>query len=414
MPTATGTAEAGRVRGRAPATQRPTGWEEGKPILDGKLLPVPELVAIDLPGGPAFVDALRRAWDGGDAVLPVDQRLAAPARTALLDQLAPTRIVGPGGEGRWRGRPVDEGDAVVMATSGTTGTPKGVVLTHHALRASAVATSTRLGVDPAIHRWLACLPLNHIGGLSVLTRAMITGTPVAVLPGFDHDAVVAASGPDVLVSLVATALGRVGAGRFHTVVLGGAAPPTAVAANAVITYGLTETGSGVVYDGVPLAGVDVDVTPSGLIRLRGPMLLRAYRDGTSPLDAEGWLTTGDAGERDPAGRLLVHGRADELIITGGENVWPAAVETLLRRHPGVSDVAVGGRPDPEWGQRVVAWVIPRTPSQPPDLASLRRLVTDALAGFAAPRELVLVDDLPRTAIGKIRRGALSAGWPATG
>lgn len=372
----------------------------------GKLLPVSELVAIDLPGGPGFVDALQRVWGDGDAALPVDQRLAPAAREALLDHLAPARVIHDGGETRRRGRPVESGDAVVMATSGTTGIPRGVILTHRALAASATATSARLGVDPDRHRWLACLPLNHVGGLSVLSRALHTGTPVDVLAGFDRAAVLALSGPGVLVSLVATTLRRVGAEHFHTVVLGGSAPPEAVAPNVVSTYGLTETGSGVVYDGGALDGVEIDVTPAGLIRLRGPMLLRAYRDGTVPLDADGWLATGDAGAIDESGRLVVYGRIDEMIITGGENVWPSAVEPILRRHPGVADVAIAGRPDPEWGQRVVAWVIPRTPSRPPDLDDLRRLVVDELAGFAAPRELVLVDELPRTSIGKIRRSLL--------
>ena len=364
-----------------------------------------ELVAIDLPGGPGFVDALQRVWGDGDAALPVDQRLAPAAREAMLDHLAPARVIHDGGETRRRGAPVSDGDAVVMATSGTTGVPKGVILTHGALAASATATSARLGVVADRHRWLACLPLNHVGGLSVLTRALHTGTPVDVLAGFDRAAVLALSGPDVLVSLVATTLSRAGAEHFHTVVLGGSAPPEGLAPNVVSTYGLTETGGGVVYDGLPLDGVEIDVTPAGLIRLRGPMLLRTYRDGTVPFDTDGWLATGDAGAIE-SGRLLVFGRNDEMIITGGENVWPDAVEPILRRHPGVADVAVAGRADPEWGQRVVAWVIPRAPSRPPDLDALRRAVTDELAGFAAPRELVLVDELPKTSIGKIRRALL--------
>lgn len=369
---------------------------------------MPELVAIDLPGGPDFVAALLRAWDAGDAVLPVDQRLAAPAKQQLFDALAPSVVIGPDEAiaRRHGGRPVEPGDALVVATSGTTGRPKGVVLTHAAVEASARATSARLGVDPGRHRWLACLPLSHVGGLSVVTRSLRTGTPVTVLPAYDASAVAAEAGPDVMVSLVATALPRTPASLFSKVVLGGSAPPAELAPNVVTTYGLTETGSGVVYDGRPLAGAEMAVDGGGEIRLRGPMLLRAYRDGTVPLDADGWFRTGDVGTIGPDGRLVVVGRRGDMIVSGGENIWPGPVEDVLRSHPGVADVAVAGRPDPEWGQRVVAWVVPADPAAPPGLEELRDLVGERLARFAAPRQVVLTAALPRTSIGKVRRDAL--------
>ena len=350
------------------------------------------------------MDALRAAWDGHDAVLPVDQRLSPAAKAGLLDRLRPAVVVGAAGRTRRPGGvPVEAGDALVVATSGTTGEPKGVVLTHHAVAASAQATTARLGVDRQRHRWLACLPLNHVGGLSVVTRSLLTGTPVTVLPGFDADAVRQESGPAVLVSLVATALGRVGAELFHTVLLGGSAPPSGLPANVVTTYGLTETGSGVVYDGVPLDGVDLRIEPgTGEIAVRGPMLLRAYRDGECPLDKNGWFRTGDCGSIDAAGRLQVIGRLSDVIITGGENVWPGPVEDALRSVAGVADVAVAGRPDPEWGEEVVAWVVPSDPGRPPALSELRQVVADRVAPFAAPRRLVIVTGLPRTSIGKVR------------
>ncbi len=169
----------------------------------GKLAKMADLVAIDLPGGPAFVEALVGAWEAGEAVAPLDRRLAPPARRALLAVLRPAWVLGPEGRRRYgAGLEVETGDALVMATSGSTGQPKGVVLTHDAVAASARATSARLGVDPGRHRWLACLPLNHIGGLSVVTRALATGVPLEVLDGFDAGAVTARAGPDVLVSLV--------------------------------------------------------------------------------------------------------------------------------------------------------------------------------------------------------------------
>jgi O-succinylbenzoic acid--CoA ligase len=375
---------------------------------------VPDLVAIDMPGGQGFVDALRRAWDGGAAVLPVDQRLAPPAKASLLARLRPTVVAWADGRSRLNdGQPVEDGDALVVATSGTTGEPKGVVLTHAAVEASARATSARLRVDPGSHRWLACLPLSHVGGLAVVTRSLLTGCPLTVLPGFDAQVVAAESGPDVFVSLVHTALRRTGAELFHTVVLGGSAPPPRMPANVVTTYGMTETGSGVVYDGLPLDGVEVAIDGStSEILLRGPMLLRAYRDGEVPLDSGGWLATGDSGRIRTDGSLEVDGRIAEMIVTGGENVWPVPVEVALREHPGVRDVAIGGVPDPDWGQEVVAWVVPADPGSPPSLGELRSVVAQRLAPFAAPRRVVLVESLPRSAIGKVRKDLLTV--PGTG
>jgi o-succinylbenzoate---CoA ligase len=356
---------------------------------------VRRLIVVDARGTPGFVDDLRRAWDAGDAVLPLDPRLPGPARDRLLAAARP-------------GEPVEDGDALVVATSGTTGEPKAAVLTHDAVAASARATSARLAVDPARDRWLACLPLAHVGGLAVVTRALVTGTPLTLHDGVDATAVeaAAATGGCTLVSLVPTVLARLDASGFRTVVLGGSAMPPDLPANAVTTYGMTETGSGIVYDGVPLDGVEVRVV-DGEIRLRGPMLARAYRDGTDPRDRDGWLPTGDAGAWDAeAGLLRVFGRTDDVVVTGGENVWPAAVERVLARHPAVAEVAVVGRPDPEWGQVVVALVVAADPADPPSLLDLRDAVRAELPAYAAPRQLDLVPDLPRTASGKVARTRL--------
>jgi O-succinylbenzoic acid--CoA ligase len=357
---------------------------------------VRRLVVVEARGTDAVVDRLRRAWDEGDAVLPLDPRLPGPARDRVLAAARPDE-------------PVEEGDALVVATSGTTGDPKAVVLTHEAVAASARATSARLAVDPDRDRWLACLPLAHVGGLSVVTRALLTGTPLVVHDGFDAEAVAGAAteGGCTLVSLVATALRGVDPAAFRVVVLGGSAMPPDLPPNAVATYGMTETGSGVVYDGVPLDGVELQVV-GGEIQVRAPMLLRCYRDGTDPKDADGWFPTGDAGTWDPETYVLsVSGRTGDLVITGGENVWPVAVERVLARHPGVAEVAVIGRPDPEWGSRVVALVVPADPAEPPTLASLRDAVRAELPAYAAPRELELVAALPRTTLGKVARGRLT-------
>ena len=192
---------------------------------------------------------------------PLDPRLPPVAKRVLLDALRPTRIVGSDGEQRKLpdGVPVEVGDALVVATSGTSGEPKGVVLTHDAVAASAAATTARLGIDPARHTWLACLPLAHIGGLSVITRSIVCGTPLVVLPGFEADEVEALgrSGRVTHVSLVSTALQRLDPSVFACVLLGGSKPPVDLPPNAVTTYGMTETGSGVVYDGVALEGVEL-------------------------------------------------------------------------------------------------------------------------------------------------------------
>ena len=354
-------------------------------------------------------------------------------RQVLLDALRPTRIVGSDGEQHALpdGIGVEDGDALVVATSGTSGQPKGVVLTHDAIAASAEATSERLHIDPARHAWMACLPLAHIGGLAVVTRSIVTGTPVVVLPGFEAETVESAgrSGMVSHVSLVMTALQRLDPSVFTCVLLGGSRVPDALPSNVVATYGMTETGSGVVYDGWPLEGVEVsfralpradgggeastDRRPDaeGEILIRAPMLLRCYRDGddgrvVGPDGRRDWFATGDAGRLDVEGKLVVSGRIDDVITTGAEKIWPDVIERILVTHPGVAEVAVWKRPDREWGERVVAWVVPTDDG--PTLDELRQMVTDVIAPWAAPKELVLVDDLPRSAAGKVRRRALDA------
>jgi o-succinylbenzoate---CoA ligase len=375
------------------------------------------LVALDIAPGAQFVEALQRLWDEGDAVLPIDQRLPFEAKRLLLDALAPAAVVSAQGESpRELSVPCAPGDALVVPTSGTTGLPKGVVLTHDAVAASAMATSARIGIDPSRHHWLSCLPLAHIGGLSVVTRALLTGTPLTILPAFDAETVNSAPGSGMThTSLVVSALDRIDASRWECIVVGGSAMPTDLPPNTLRTYGMTETGSGVVYNGVPLDGVEVRVV-DGCLELRGPMLFRTYRQraangvltphGTDPFTADGWFVTGDQGEVSDLGEVSVFGRVGDVIITGGEKVWPDAVERVLRSAPNVREVAVAGRPDSKWGSRVVAWIVPLVTGHPPSLDSLREHTKLSLPAYAAPQEIRICATLPRTPTGKVQRSQL--------
>lgn len=368
-----------------------------------------KLVALALGGSDRFVAECQRAWNAGDALLVVDRRLPSLAREELVARMGASVLVDEDERHRLRGGwPVEEGDALVMATSGSTGQPKGVVLTHDAVRANVDATCGWLGVDPTTDCWLACLPLAHVGGLSVVARALLTDTPLVVHDGFDAEAVErAARAGATLTSVVPTALARIDASLFRCVLVGGAAVPTERPANVVATYGMTETFSGVVYDGWPLDGVEIRVV-EGEVQLRCAMLCRAYRDDPSvePVDADGWFATGDAGELSAQGQLRVFGRRDDMIITGGQNVWPVAVERAIADVPSVAACAVTGRADPEWGERVTAVVVPADAANPPTLEALADAVKQTLPAYCAPKSLELVTALPTTPLGKVKRHEL--------
>lgn len=369
-----------------------------------------ELIALDLPAGPAFLQALISVWEDGDAALPLDPNAPPAHNAAMLDSMRPAAVLDAQGERHKLpgSLPVEDGDALVVLTSGTTGEPKGAVHTHRGIEYAAFCSSTAAGVI-ANSCWLACLPLSHVGGLSVVTRAVLTGTELQMLERADPKAIAEAQRQGAThVSLVPTILGRIDPEPFHSILLGGSAIPIDRPSNTIATYGMTESFGGVVYEGLALNGVEMRTTPDGLIELRSPTMLRSYRNGSNPLDAQGWLRTGDLGQIDSAtGTLTVLGRVDEVIVTGGEKVWPHTVEAVLLQHDAVSEVAVIGIADPEWGQRVVALVVPMPGQLPLSLQAARELVRNQLPVASAPKEIRLVDSLPRTSVGKLRRMTLT-------
>ncbi|WP_100482846.1 o-succinylbenzoate--CoA ligase [Mycobacteroides abscessus] len=373
------------------------------------------LRALPVPSGQTVLGLLPRLaelLDGrGDAVLPVPADDADHAHF-LASELSANE-------------PIADDVAVVISTSGTTGKPKGAMLTGQALTASGTATATRLG-GPG--QWLLALPPHHIAGMQVLLRSIQAGSDPVVLdvstgfsvPDFVR-AVAEMTGSRRYISLVATqlvkALGDAEASEalasFDAVLLGGGPLPATVAIRAaqarvpvVRTYGMSETCGGCVYDGVALDGVEVRIGPEGRISLGGATVATGYRNipEHKAFAEHGWFHTDDFGELDE-GRLRVLGRLDEAISTGGLTVVPQVVEAALGAHPLVADCAVFGVPDDRLGQRVAAAVVPSAAGAP-TLEDLREHVTAALDGTAAPRELHLLDELPRRGIGKLDRRAL--------
>ncbi|GAA0974438.1 o-succinylbenzoate--CoA ligase [Acrocarpospora macrocephala] len=354
--------------------------------------------ALLLPPGPELLESVRKAvFAEGPAVLPLSPGLPAAALKTTLDALRPTHVITQDGVERVAGgAPARAEVAVIIATSGSTGAPKGVELSAAALVASAAASLQRIGA--AGERWLCCLPTSHISGLQVLVRAMLSETVPIVHERFSAGAVAASGAGHV--SLVPTQLRRlVDSGAdlsgFRTILLGGAAaPPDLLAAHPgiVTTYGMSETSGGCVYDGTPLYNVDLEIGPDGRITIGGPVLFSGYRFG-EPFGG-GRYRTSDLGIWE-AGRLTVLGRADDVINTGGQKVVAGTVAAVLAEHPGVDEVAVLGRPDPEWGEIVVAVV-----AGPAELGELRAFAKERLPAYAAPRAVMRVRSLPLLPNGK--------------
>jgi O-succinylbenzoic acid--CoA ligase len=430
-----------------------------------------DLVATLLGNGPDFVELFHASALCGATLLPLNVRLTARELAFQLGDARPRLLVHGDGAlaelarraahaSEWRelallATPIGDGPeaplcsrldvddpAAVVFTSGTSGSPKGAVLSHGSLVWSAFGSMLHLGHAPGDH-WLACLPLFHVGGLSILVRAALGGSTVTVHERFDAERVNAALDEDgiTLVSLVAAMLaavldargGRPAPPGLRCALLGGGPTPPELVERAlalrfpvVTTYGLTEAASQVATAGTPLFwnelallspdGVALPPGEPGEIAVRGPTLMSGYLnhpDETARALRDGWLRTGDVGLRDASGELRVLDRRSDLIVSGGENVYPAEVEAVLLAHPAVAEAGVAGEPEPRLGRRVAAWIVAR-PGARADAAELDAFCRERLAGYKVPRAYYFVPSLPRGASAKLLRRELRAPEPVLG
>lgn len=302
---------------------------------------------------------------------------------------------------------------LVVATSGSTGTPKRVVLTRAAVLASIGASAARLGASGP---WVLVLPPSYVAGVQVVLRSLVAGHEPTLLErdGWpDGEAWFTSLVPTQLRRLLASPADVAALRRAHTVLLGGGpigadlrTQAEAAGVHVVATYGSAETAGGCVYDGVPLDGVAVALGEGGRVRIAGPTLFSRYDDQpdlTRQVLVDGWFLTSDAGRIDEDGRLALIGRLDDVIVTGGLNVPGPAVAERLRAHPAVAEAEVLGLPDAEWGNRVVALVVPAGPAE---LDDLRDWVAGVHPRAWAPRQLVVLDAIPLLPNGKPDRQAL--------
>ncbi|HTS79892.1 MAG TPA: o-succinylbenzoate--CoA ligase [Myxococcaceae bacterium] len=417
-----------------------------------------ERVAVLAENHPATVQLLFALRRLGAALVPLNVRLAPTELREQAKRVAPRLILAdgprldllPGAErldAPAAGSPVTDdassasADWALLFTSGTSGTPKAARLSVGAFDALARASAANLGPRHG-DRWLCNLPLFHVGGLAMAVRCAHDGATLVLHPRFDADAVVSTVRDEGIthLSLVARTLQQcldagLARGRLRGILVGGGPVPPALVERAraagfpvLLTYGLTEACSQVTTErpaaadgrtaGHPLPGLELRVLgpagqplaagEEGTIAVRGATLMQGYLgDGAATAEAlrEGWLLTGDIGRLDAAGRLTVLARRTDLILSGGENVYPAEVEAVLAAHPGVAEVAVVGRPDPAWGQVPVAVVVPRAAGAVEDL---RHWARARLAAFKVPADVVPARALPRTAAGKVDRAALQA------
>jgi O-succinylbenzoic acid--CoA ligase len=359
----------------------------------------PNRTAVEAPDGSlTYAELLRRARSvklDGDVVpiaLPPGLDFAVTLHACLLSGRAAMPV-----DLRERRRPeapsVGEDVALVMHTSGTTGEPQPVELTHGQILAQAQGTAAALAVTDD-ERWLCPLPLSHVGGLMVLLRSAIYATTAVIGPPDRDDVTLASMVPTQLARLTEPPPG------LRAVLLGGAAPGVLRPGWPVArTYGLTQACSSVTIgeigdsetSGRPIPGVEVTIAPDGEILVDGPTV-------------NGTLHTGDLGRLDDHGRLIVVGRKADTIVSGGENVAPAEVEAALLAHPAVAEAGVFARPDREWGEAVTARVVLHSPATEDEL---REFVGERLARFKVPKAIEVAETLPRTASGKLLRRELT-------
>jgi O-succinylbenzoic acid--CoA ligase len=444
-------ARAAAAQGARTAVETPSGSWSYRQLHEAVLAGAAELsargvrrgerVAIALPGGLAFAQALHACWLLGAVAVPIDTRLTGGERALLADgaallleqPLGTDASVYPRAGDRERNVHDLARTAVVIHTSGTSAAPRPVELTYGNLLWSALGSAAALDLDPR-ERWLCALPVSHVGGLSILVRSAIYATTALVHERFETDRVLEAlrAREVTIVSLVATTLSRLlDAGLSRPTWLrcaltgGGPVPPTLLArareagVPVALTYGLTEACSQVTTTPLELLAREGarPGPPLFCTRVRigaevqqrgdeGEILVAGATVAPGARSSDGWLHTGDLGYLDEHGALHVSGRKSEAIISGGENVAPAEVESVLESHPDVLEAAVIGRSHPSWGESVTAIVVAR-PGQKLSKEALREHCALALAPYKVPREVVLSSErLPRTRSGKLLRRRL--------
>ncbi|UJR85072.1 class I adenylate-forming enzyme family protein [Sandaracinus amylolyticus] len=405
--------------------------------------PAARVAVVGSPTRVHIVDVLAAIEIGAPLVM-LHPRWTDAERDVVIDESAP-RVVLPtqtevhvGHEPpRTREDTIDPARTLaVLYTSGTTGKAKGALLSRRAFLASARASAVNLPLTPS-DRWLLCMPIAHVGGLSIVVRSLIARSTIVLAGPFDEararDTIGARS--ITLVSLVPTMLARLLDAGFarppalRTILLGGAACPErvlmrAIAANLPLrtTYGLTEACSQVSTArddvrsldegaGHPLPGTGVRIGARGTIEVRGPTMFDGWLGQVaSPFDADGWYDTGDLGELDARGHLHVLARRTDLIVSGGENVYPAEVEAALERVEGVRAACVFGVPDDRWGQIVAAAIV--VDDRAPDDATITRALSGVLARFKRPRRIARLPALVVAGSGKLdRRATADAATP---